>query len=329
MNMTLYDFLTWYTRYNGNNFPQHFTTRAQESDFKFVEVSNRTSVFYYIKRKKARIVSTCPYIPPNKHEKAGAWAILMLHHKHFKNLNEIFLRDSTNLITYKNMAISRLESILETSITSLGNSYSEAIDKQIKLQNVMKTMKKSTNNKNQKVELSESDSDNEEDEIYDATHHDVLYDECENDGDNHIHEYSGNPANPSVHGIHAVSNEIYMRAKRFIESTKQKADEKRQQELESFRKPINIVGVQRDIYDEGVNMQCAENLKRFDTLYSRLKTNSEQLEAFHIVAAHILQQPSVFTEDNVNGQLRMFISGQVLNMEVYSLLLQLEYRPLM
>jgi len=57
-------------------------------------------------------------------------------------------------------------------------------------------------------------------------------------------------------------------------------------------------------------MQHAENLKRFDILYSRLKTNSEQLEAFHIVAAHILQQPSVLTEDNVNGQLRMFISGQ-------------------
>ena len=173
----------------------------------------------------------------------------------------------------------------------------------------MKTMKKGTKNNDQNNEYSESDSD-AENEIYDDAHHDLLYDECENEGDNHIHEYSGNPDTPSIHGIHAVSNEIYMRAKRFIESTKQKADVKRQLELESFRKPINTIVAQRDIYDEGVNTHCAENLLRFNTLYSRLKTNSEQLEAFHIVAAHILQQPSVFTEDNVEGQLRMFISGQ-------------------
>jgi hypothetical protein len=223
-DMTLYDFLTWYTVYNGHNFPQHFQIKSQESDFKFVEVTSENRVFYYIKRKKARVVSTCPYIPPNKNDMAGAWAILILHHRHFKNLNEIFLRENTSSVPFENMAVARLKDILETSGDILGTSYSEVEAKQTRLQDVMKNMKRYNKIKNRDHEYSDSDSDTNEEEIYDDCHHDVLYDECEDDGNNHIDEYTGNLEAPSVFGIHAVTFEIYMRAKRFVETTKNKAD---------------------------------------------------------------------------------------------------------
>lgn len=55
--------------------------------FKFVQTNNDE---IFISRNDSKIVTTIPYIRPDESELVSAWSILLMHHKHYSKLEDVF-----------------------------------------------------------------------------------------------------------------------------------------------------------------------------------------------------------------------------------------------
>ena len=58
-----------------------------------MNLEHENEIIFYVKRKKAIIVNLKPYIPIDEDEQESARSLLLLHHKHFKSIPDIYRDD--------------------------------------------------------------------------------------------------------------------------------------------------------------------------------------------------------------------------------------------
>jgi len=257
---------------------------------------------FYTKVNKFKVLTTLPYIAPDDEDPASAWSILLLHHKHYSQLNEIF-PDTNSIDEQEQSAVEVLKKkIADRNLDNnvFGESYDKTLAKQKRVYAFLQTMAKSAKDGN----LTDLNDDEDITEIDEEIRNDPLYEY----GDSLLdksQDYIGLQKALSVHGTHVVNRETYIQAKDFISSLKKAASEAREEELNTYHNfrydPDGLLG------SSSTPIQNRHTIIVHD-LFNQF--NSEQREAFNVISAHLLEQECCKTENNPKGQLRMFISGE-------------------
>ena len=183
---------------------------------------------------------------------------------------------------------------------SFGDSYDKTLAKQKRVYAYLQTITKSAKDGNL-YDLNDDEIVNEMDE---EIHNDPLYEYGDTLVDK-TQDYIGLQNPLSVHGTHVVGRHTYIQAKDFISSLQKAATEAREAKL-------NIYQILR--YDPSglldSNFMPLQNghTEKFENLYTQF--SSEQRESFNVVSAHLKDEQYCKTEENAEGQLRMFISGE-------------------
>ena len=102
-----------------------------------------------------------------------------------------------------------------------------------------------------------------------------------------------------------IAKPIFKLKTLFISSQKKAAIEAREEELNTYHNcwydPVGLLGSSSTPIQNGHTTKLHELFNQF---------NSEQREAFNVISAHLLEKEYCKTEQNPEGQLRMFISGE-------------------
>jgi hypothetical protein len=289
-DLSYYSFLTWFSLFTGNK--DTIETKLNRQRKYYLNLEHENEIIFYVKRKKAIIVNLKPYIPIDEDEQESARSLLLLHHKHFKSIPDIYSDDRffNTTKSFEEQAVEILKRKLENGSIDLCSSYEVCTRKAKKFQKTLIETRLESNAFREK--------DEDDDSVdYELAENDLLYSEAENYDNKDLDIFSGSI--PLSNGVYRVSNNNFNEALNFIKNLIANAQKERQLELAQFQRNSESNEVISDI--------PATLLSNFQTKFQRL--GSAQKEAFCVVSAHVLKDPCTITETNSTGQLRFHLGG--------------------
>ena len=289
-DLSYYSFLTWFSPFTGNK--DTIENKLNRQRKYYLNLEHENEIIFYVKRKKAIIVNLKPYIPIDEEEQESARSLLLLHHKHFKSIPDIYRDDrffNTNK-SFEEQSVEILKRKLENGSIDLCSSYEVCTRKAKKFQKTLIETRLESNAFREK--------DEDDDSVdYELAENDLLYSEAENYDYKDLDNFSGSI--PLSNGVYRVSNNNFTEALNFIKNLIANAQKERQLELAQFQRNSESNEVISDI--------PATLLSNFQTKFQRL--GSAQKEAFCVVSAHVLKDACTVTETNPTGQLRFHLGG--------------------
>jgi hypothetical protein len=285
-DLSLYDFLSEYGKTNSKT--------VSSSD-----LCNLGDSVRYRKRKVSKILKVTPYIKFDENCPKSCYAMLLAHRKHYNNVDE--LGDPSN-------SIFMLRESVENNL--MCSSYEILLHKQRRQERILndirtKQSELDANKKASKRVLQLSfDEDNERNAIRRGA-------DDSSSAESRLHRPISDPFTYLTGFAHAeqcvlVDKSVFMEAANYVKKIKDCHDKSTRQELSEF-----LPG--EDDRHSLQNPTCRftksmnKSLTKFTSSFAAL--NAKQKACFHIVAAHLNNDPSCKTEQNVSGQLRLLLSG--------------------
>ena len=255
---------------------------------KFLKTSSEKDGVCFKKRSRSVVFNMSPHLPPDFNSNAGAWGILIAHHKHYnRDEYDTWIYEDAVKILQREIDLGKMEKSME---------------------NVVAKLKRQEDIFASTLECHEDNADVECKGVEDSIENSRAFTVGDENDYEDFNKFSIDPLllkRPLCVGASIASPRQFALALKFIQNIKE------QRELKAASKLMEFAKNDSDLSVDEIRMPSIK-IKELNQLYSKMAgvNGKDQSDAFNVIVAHLLEQDCCKTLDNPSGQLRMFISGE-------------------